>query len=148
MFQLSYTLGEHGWATAAFGDGATEPVEVQVSYMSDALRDFARAVRSIVQGFPETSFRFVEEPGSHEFVLTREGSGVRVDVYRSANMFTGRGERLLSATCGVRELTTTCVNCLRGVLDEHGEAEYRRRWRAGDFPMAEYRELLELRRGL
>ena len=84
------------------------------------------------------------------FVLTREGGDVvRVNVYRSADTFgRRRDEHLLAATCGPRELANVCVNCLRRVLDEHGEAEYRRRWRGADFPIGKYRDLLELRRGL
>src|SRR5689334_20669693 len=149
MFQVTYTLGHHGWATASFGDGARDPVEVRVSHLGDALGDFARAVRGILRGLAETSFCFVEEPGSHVLVLKREDNVVRVDVYRSADTFgRGRGEHLLAVTCGLRALATTCINCLRRVLDEHGEAEYRRRWRGADFPITEFEDLLELRRGL
>jgi hypothetical protein len=148
-FHLTYTLGQHGWATASFGDGMREPVEVRVSYLGDALGEYARAVRGILRGLAETSFCFVEEPGSHVFVLRREDDVVRVDVYRSADTFgRGRDGHLLTVTCGLGELATTCINCLRRVLDEHGEAEYRRRWRGAEFPITEFQELLELRRGL
>src|SRR5437868_6272921 len=118
MFHLSFTLGHHGWATASFGDGTAEPVDVHVPLLSDALGDFARAVRGILRGLPETSFRFVEEPGSHVFTLTREDGVVRVDVYRSADAFGRvRDEHLLAVTCTLRELANACINCLRRVLD-------------------------------
>jgi hypothetical protein len=154
MFQLTYTLGEHGWADASFGDGVAQ-FDVRVSYVGDALLGFARGVRGILRGMAQTSFRFAEEPGSHVFVLTRiaaETGGredVRVDVYTSDGMFEAKvRERLLTTTCGgLRALATTCINCLRRTLDEHGEAEYLRRWRR-PFPTAEYRELLEMRRAL
>lgn len=150
MFHLTYTLGQHGWATASFGDGIREPIEVPVSHLGDALGDFARGVRGILRGSAEMSFCFVEEPGSHVFVLTREdGINVGVQVYRCADTFgRRRDQRLLAATCGVRELATTCINCLRHVLDAHGAAEYRRRWRGADFPIGEFHDLLDLRRGL
>jgi hypothetical protein len=149
MFHLSFTLGHQGWATASFGDGTGEPTDVRVSHLSDALGDFARAVRGILRGLTGTSFCFVEEPGSHVFALTRDDDVVRVDVYRSPDTFGRvRGEHLLAVTCSPRELANTCINCLRRVVDEHGEAEYRRRWNGTEFPVAEFRDLLDLRRGL
>ena len=57
-----------------------------------------------------------------------------------------RGELVLTADCDPREFATACINCLRHVLDEHGEAGYRERWKNHAFPLQEYRDLLNLRR--
>ena len=149
MLRLSSILHEHGWATASISDGDAT-VETDVSYLSDALGDLARAARGILRGMPETSFSFQQEPGEHRFVVSRQDDGVRVNVYRFADTFSRAGtcEPVMVAKCSMREFATECINCLRRVLDEHGEAGYRQRWQNADFPLQEYRDLLELRREL
>ena len=149
MLRLSYILHEHGWATASISDGEAT-VETDVSYLSDALGDLARAARGILRGMPEAAFRFQQEPGEHRFVVSREDDGVRVTVYRLSDTFSRArtGEPVMVAECSLCEFATECINCLRRVLDEHGEAGYRQRWKNADFPWQEYRDLLELRREL
>jgi hypothetical protein len=149
MLRLSYILHQHGWATASISDGEST-VESDVSYLSDALGDLARAARGILRGLPEATFSLQQEPGEHRFVVTREGERVRVEVYRFADTFarSKRGDLVLTAECSLREFATECTNCLRRVLDEHGEAGYRERWKNAEFPLHEYRDLLDLRREL
>jgi len=147
MLDLSYNLGNHGWATACASNGG-QHVEMTASYLSDALGDFARAVRGLMRGLSETTFSFLDEPGEHRIIFKRDEETVHVAVYwfedESANLHHGRV--VLTAECSVGELATTTINCLRKVLDAHGETGYRERWREHDFPMQEYRDLLELRR--
>lgn len=118
------------------------------SYLSDALGDLARAVRGLLRGMPEATFSFLDEPGEHRFILRRNGDTVGVTVYwfedDGANL--QHGELALTAECSVGELATATINCLRKVLDTHGEAGYRERWQEHNFPTQEYRDLLELRR--
>ena len=150
MLRLSYILHEHGWAMASISDGVAT-VEMDVSFLSDALGDLARAARGILRGMPEATFSFQQEPGEHRFVVSRGGDGrVSVNVYRFPDTFSRsrRGELVMTIECGLREFATECINCLRRVLDEHGEAGYRERWRNADFPLREYRDLLALRREL
>jgi hypothetical protein len=149
MFHLSYTLGEHGWAAAVIGDGNTT-IDLDVSYLSDALGDLARAARGILRGMTEASFSLMQEPGEHRFVLSREHGEICVRVYRFPDTFSRKrhGALVLDTTCSVKKFANICINCLRAVLDEHGEAGYRERWQRADLPMQEYRDLLELRRQL
>jgi hypothetical protein len=147
MLQLSYILHEHGWATVVVGNGDNS-IETEVSYLSDALGDLARAARGILRGLSEATVRLQQEPGEHRVLLTHDGNRVRAEVYRFDDTFSRstRGKPLLTAECTLRELATACINCLRHVLDEHGEAGYRLRWKNHEFPMREYRALLDLRR--
>jgi hypothetical protein len=118
------------------------------SYLSDALGDFARAVRGLMRGMPEATFSFLDEPGEHRIVLKRDDETVCVTVYwfeeDGANL--QHGQVVLTAECSVGGLATMTINCLRKVLDTHGEIGYRERWQQHDFPTQEYRDLLELRR--
>jgi len=147
MFRLSYILHKHGCASASIGDGDIT-VEMDVSYLSDALGDLARAARGILRGLPETTFSFQQEPGEHRVVVSRDDDHVRLSLYRFPDSFsrTHRGELLLTAECTTRQFATECINCLRRVLNAHGEDGYRQRWKNAEFPSQEYRDLLELRR--
>lgn len=149
MLRLSYILQQHGWAAASISDGDAT-VETDVTYLSDALGDLARAARGILRGMPEVTFSFQQEPGEHRFVVSRHEDRVQLSVYRFPETFSRsqQGELVMTAQCSLREFATECINCLRRVLDEHGEEGYRERWKNADFPLREYRELLELRREL
>ena len=71
--------------------------------------------------------------------------------FRVPEMFAAgveRGELVLVAPCTVRLFANTAINCLRHVLDQHGEEEYLRRWRGRPFPRQELDDLLSLRRAL
>ena len=147
MLQLSYTLHDHGWAVATIGNGDCA-VEVSVSHLSDALGDLARAARGILRGLPEATFSFQQEPGEYRLIVVREDDRVRISVFRFPDTFSRKqaGELLLEAECGVHDFATQCINCLRQILDEYGEEGYRRRWKSAEFPLQEYRDLIELRR--
>ncbi len=149
MFQIGYILNGSGWATASVSDGDAS-IDMNVSYLSDGLGDFARAARGTLRGMNETTFNFEQEPGEHRFIVTREGGNVQVEIYRFADTFSRSraGELVMVARCTLREFANTCINCLRHVLDEHGEAGYRQMWKSHDFPIREYRDLLSLRREL
>jgi len=149
MLHLSFTLTGRGSAIASIADGDAK-VEIEVSYLSDALGDLARAVRGILRGLPETSCSFQMEPGEHRFVFSRKGDDVLITVVQFSETFSRQrdGNHLLELRCSPRELATACINCLREVRDLHGEDGYREQWVNADFPIIEYRELLELRRRL
>jgi hypothetical protein len=149
MLRLSYILQQHGWAAASISNG-NATIGMDVSYLSDALRDLARAARGILRGLPEATFSFQQEPGEHRFIVSREDDLVRITVYRFADTFSRAraGEPVMVAECSLHEFATECINCLRRVLDEHGEEGYRQRWKNADFPSREYRDLLALRREL
>ena len=147
MFDLTYTLRDHGWATATYGNGEVS-FAVNASYLGDPLGDLARAARGLLRGLPQVTFGFIQEPGEHRLVLSRRNDEAEVRAYRLPEMFASgveRGELVLVAPCTVRSFTNTAINCLRHVLDEHGEEEYLRRWKGHPFPMRELDDLLSLR---
>lgn len=148
MFDLSYNLRGAGWARASFSDG-TITIDAMVSYIHDSLRELARAARGMLRGLPEASFNLLDEPGGFRFRLRRAESQIEVSVERSRKLFVRpdpSDELVMETTCTVREFANLTINVLRKILDEHGEAGYREQWRNHDFPLAEYQELLELRR--
>lgn len=147
MFDFTYNLENHGWATASASNG-DQSVGMTVSYLSNGLGDFACAVRGLIRGMSEATFSLFDEPGEHRVIFKRDGEKVHATVYwfddEGANL--PRGKVALTAECSVAELATMTINCLRAILDTHGESGYRERWQRHDFPTQEYRDLLELRR--
>jgi hypothetical protein len=107
------------------------------------LGDLARAARGILRGLPQATFSFRQEPGGHRVVVARRDEGVTVNVYafRDTSSRARDGDLVLSAECSLGEFATACINCLRHVLDEHGEEGYARRWKNHPFPIQEYRDL-------
>jgi hypothetical protein len=148
MFALTYKLDDNGWATAAVSNGDAT-ISVLASYLTDALGDLARAARGLLRGQAEVTFSFVEEPGQHRFVITRRADDLDIKIFHLPRAFASgvEGGRLVfSATSDVRSFANSAINCLRNVLDEVGETEYRRRWRNHDFPRQVLDDLLLLRR--
>ena len=145
MLRLDYTLHEHGWASAAIGDGDTT-VSFNVSYLGDALGDLARATRSVLRGLPEARCSFQQEPGEHRLLFARDEQVVRVTVERLHKTFSRRerGEVLLVTQAEPLQLAEEVLNCLFRVLARHGEEGYLERWGRAAFPSAEYRDLLEI----
>jgi hypothetical protein len=148
MFELTYTLRDHGWANAEFSNGEAA-YSVRASYLGDALGDLAKAARGLMRGLPEVTFSFIEEPGQHRFVVRRSGDDVLIEAFRLPGMFATsveRGESIFLATCSLRLFVDTIITCLRSVLNECGEDEYLRRWKAHPFPRRELEELVSLGR--
>jgi hypothetical protein len=150
MFDLTYSLDNHGCANFAVSNG--EPsLQISASYLSDALGDFARAARGVLRGMLEVAFQFVCEPGQHRFVIARRDEDILIQIFYLPREFAVRlnkAELVLTAAADVRSFANVAINCLRRVLDEHGEEGYRRRWKNHEFPRQELADLLELRREL
>src|SRR5687767_6757903 len=126
MFELTYTLRDHGWATVQFGNGELT-FSVRASYLGDPLGDLALAARGLIRGLPKVTFGFIQEPGSHRFEATRQGDDVFIEAFRLTLLFPSdaeRGESVFLATCSLRSFVDTVITCLRSVLEELGEDEY------------------------
>ena len=59
MFELTYTLRNHGWSTATYGIGEVS-FTVNASCLGDPLGDLARAARGLLRGLPEVSFGLIQ----------------------------------------------------------------------------------------
>ena len=149
MLRLDYELHEHGWASASVGDGETT-ITFDVSYLSDAFGDLARAARAVLRGVPESKCAFEQEPGEHRLLFVRAGPVIRVTLERFHETFSRirRGEVLLATQSEPLQLAEEVLNCLFRVLVRHGEDDYLRRWKSAPFPSAEYRDLLEIHNDL
>jgi hypothetical protein len=66
-----------GWADASISD-ADAFAAFEVSYISDALRDFLAAVAASVEGAPQATCIWQDEPGEHRWVLSRDGNDLRI----------------------------------------------------------------------
>jgi hypothetical protein len=144
--RLHYGLEDAGWATVTLECG-DQRVEMAASYLHDSLRDLATAARAIVSGAAEATVVFMDEPGEHELVV-RRGHGTDVDLeilwhedWKSGGVSAGQGQRKLRGSTSVAQLRAQVLSELRRLLSENGEAGYRQKWVAHDFPAAEMRDL-------
>jgi len=109
----------------------------------------ARAARYILKGATDASFSFMDEPGEHRFLISRREDRVEIRVYEFPEPFArtmNNAPIVLKAEASLSRVHQRMHQRSAARLDAHGEAGYRERWKRHAFPMAEYRELLDLRR--
>jgi len=146
--RLNYGLEDAGWATVTLECG-TQRVEMAASYLHDSLRDLTSAARALVDGAAEVKCVFMDEPGEHELIMRRARDGT-VDVeilwYEGWEGWGRRGDagqpKLLGST-SIAHVRGQVLSELKRLFQEHGEAGYRKKWVAHDFPIVQMRELEE-----
>ena len=146
--RLRYDLTGVGWAECAVEiDGAR--AVVTASYLSDALDALGAATAAVLQGEPEATAAFDEEPGEYRWRLARVGADrLRVRILEFDELWGGRpdaeGRPLLDAECRLRTFAGAVVAELQRLLAEHGEAGYEARWAEHAFPRGRLDELERL----
>lgn len=135
--EFSFRLTGTGWAEGriAIANSVATPT---ASYLSDALGDLIRAVRSLLEGAEEARASWEVEPGEYRWVFQRSGSEVRTrllafpDVY--AHAADAEGEPLIDVTCLLLDLARAVASGAQRVLDEFGLDGYDQRWVEHAFP--------------
>jgi hypothetical protein len=112
------------------------------SYMTDALGDLLSAAVALADGSPEERVSWVEEPGCNEWVLTRTGNALRVQVLHyeglTPNHLGDVGIPKLDASCRCPAFLTAIHEGAEAVISANGPDGYRKRWRNHDFPVAHF----------
>ena len=145
---ISYDLGEAGWATATVRSAEGGEVDMIASYLSDSLRDLAEATLRLCAGAPEATVVFMDEPGEHHLVLRRnDGDRLTYEV-RWFDDWASWGshppDRYFVALKGqttVRRLRRQVVNVLGDLDETFGPEGYRERWINAEFPSETYAAL-------
>ncbi len=138
---LTWTLRDAGWADVAVTDHQTQ-ADAAASYVSEAPEDLLTAVARLVLGEAETRVQFEAEPTAFRWILRRDGHDVAIRLLELAD---GRapdnaGTEIWSSRQSVDTLARTVLRCFDQVAHQHGEDEYRRRWRR-PFPRSELEAL-------
>lgn len=144
-FSLHLTLHEHGWTQASI-TAEGDPLNVSVSYLSDALSDLAESVLTLFRSprRDQVTCCWQDEPEEHRWILHRVGEEVRVEIVRFDHSFSRlpdeQGQCVFETHCTLMRLATQVTGQLHQMLNEYGADGYHARWRH-PFPMSTFRQL-------
>jgi hypothetical protein len=144
--RLTYTVHEAGWATVAIACGSAT-VEMSASYLHDSLRDLLSGAKAIASGASDVTVVFMDEPGEHHLNVRRLAGG-RVtfevnwfDDWQNWGFGGSSGKTVLSCETTIAHLHGQVLSAARAIIDGYGIEGYRQKWRAHDFPVAQYEDL-------
>ena len=150
MFDVTIDYPEHGWSRLEI---KTEKVTagLLISYLTDALGDIIRGLRSYARGSKETSIRWYTEPNQVELTFNRDSDTTRVLVrelnddfpfdtdktsIRSETIFNVRTKRMIGQF----------ISAFDRMMEGHTFEDYYRDWINFPFPCDAFKELKELHR--
>ncbi len=152
-FRLEYRLVGTGWIECDVRCNG-QSVTISASYLSDALGQLAAAALLLRLGAPSARVSFEEEPGEYRWAFdypskpTREGWKLRVRIWDFDDYKPWRSESenppIFDELVPVEVFYSTIIDCLDGVLIEHGEAGYLEKWHRYPFPVSTLNELRRL----
>jgi hypothetical protein len=122
---FSFELDGHGWARVSLRSGEQSVTMTNVSYLTDALGDFLRAVTSLLtQG--EATCAWADEPGTMWWQMSRLGRVAHIQVFAlEADFMAGEvpresysasdGEVLFDGACDAIELCRVVAEAAEGL---------------------------------
>ncbi len=149
---LSYHLVGTGWAECRIAIGE-QHATVTASYLDDAFGDLLGAVVRLLEGEPEATASFAEEPGEYRWRFVRRGPGrLLVRILEFPQLWGDRpdqeGKPVLEAECRLRTFAGAVLSESQRLLEEHGAEGYFERWAQHEFPLEKHERLQQLlRRG-
>jgi hypothetical protein len=79
MIEFKFRLCGRGWIEAELADG-DHKISISASYLTDAPADLLTAVNQLLNGRQEATCCWQEEPGAYQWVLTKEGRNVQIEL--------------------------------------------------------------------
>jgi hypothetical protein len=147
---FAYHLVGSGWAecTIAIDD---RHATMTASYLSDALGDLLGAVIRMVEGQPEATASFAEEPGEYRWRFFRkEPDRLLIRILDFPQLWGDRpdeeGKVLFEAECRLRPFAGAVLSESQGLLDKHGREGYLGMWHQHEFPLEAQEELQQVLR--
>jgi hypothetical protein len=145
---LRYDLLDAGWARAVVGDDSRH-IEMPVSYLHDSLRDLGSAILALGNGAPEVTVTFVDEPGEHHLVISRNvDDSADIEIRRFDDHPPRELERyevLFRAASNVRQLREEVLESMVRILEKEGVDGYLAKWKTAPFPSEELAALAKVR---
>lgn len=147
---FAYHLAGTGWAecTIAIDEQHTT---ITASYLSDAFADLLGAVIRMVEGQPEATASFAEEPGEYRWRFFRkEPDRLLIRILEFPQLWGDRpdeeGKPLLTAECRLRTFAGAVVSESQRLLEKHGKEGYLELWAQHQFPLERHERLQQLLR--
>jgi hypothetical protein len=147
---FAYHLRGSGWAecTVAFDE---QHVTVFASYLSDAFGDLLGAVIRVVEGQPEATASFADEPGEYRWRFFRKDADrLLVRILAFPKLLGDRpdeeGKVLLEAECRLRTFAGAVLSEAQRLFEKHGREGYLGLWVNNEYPFDRVEYLRKLLR--
>jgi hypothetical protein len=147
---FAYHLVGSGWAECTVAVDEQHPT-VTASYLSDAFGDLLGAVIRIVEGQPEATASFAEEPGEYRWRFFRkEPDRLLIRVLDFPQLWGDRpdeeGKVLFEAECRLRTFAGAVLAESQRLLEKHGPEGYLGMWHEHEFPLDKREKLRQVLR--
>lgn len=133
--QLTYTLGNYGWADILFKQGYKE-WGVPVSYLENTLSDLIVSAYNILQGSKEEMFRIDSEGYLSLVLLKKDSLLITVDTEDGAEK-----TQVFTASIDLHEYCIEVIRVAQLILDTYGLEGYFDMWIMHQFPVDHLNEL-------
>ena len=145
---VSYNLTGSGWSecTVVIDE---QYAKLGASYLSDAFGDLMAAMIRLVEGQPEATTSFAEEPGEYRWrFFRRDPDRLFIRILEFPQLWGDRpdedGKPVLEAECRLRSFAGAVLSESQRLLEEHGLQGYLEKWVEHEFPLEKHERLRQL----
>lgn len=145
--EFRYQLVGTGWSACKLTVDGSQ-VNVTASYLSDALGSLIAALCRVLNGQPDSTAIFEEEPGEYRWRFFRvDDTTIRLLILQfdgsEFNQPESEGISIFDVRCRLWTFAGAVFDGCQRLLEEHGREGYGKLW-VGAFPDAEFAELKQL----
>lgn len=145
---FAYDLVGSGWAECTIAIDE-QHATITASYLSDAFGDLLSAVIRIVEGQPEATASFAEEPGEYRWrIFRKEPDRLLIRILEFPQLWGDRpdeeGQILFEAECRLRTFAGAVQSESQRLLEKHGTDGYLGTWHQHEFPLEKQERLRQL----
>jgi hypothetical protein len=145
---FAYHLVGSGWAECTITVDE-QHATLTASYLSDALGNLLSAVLRMVEGQPEATASFDEEPGEYRWrFFHKEPDRLLVRILAFPQLWGDQtdieGEVVFEAECRLSTFAGSVLSGSQRLLEKHGPEGYLGLWHQHEFPLAKLNELRQL----
>ena len=138
MFSITYKIIDSCWVSCRLMDN-DKVFEISATDIGDPLGHLTLGAASLLSGFNQVSFSFLEEPGEYRWNITQSENGlVNIEILKYEDNFeinSPKNRKLIcSINCKLVEFGRAVNDICCNVLSEIGEEEYNQIWDFDRFP--------------
>lgn len=147
---FSYHLTGSGWAECTIAIDE-QHATMTASFLSDAFGDLLGAVSRMVEGEPEATASFAEEPGEYRWRFFEKGADrLLIRILDFPELWSDqpdeKGKILFEAECRLRTFAGAVLSESQRLLEKHGREGYLGMWHNHEFPLERLDKLRQLLR--